>query len=134
MSRSAVANQSWPRGWAGASVREGIDILKQARDPHLQHTQERGPRLHALDVLRPQPRNAARNTTRRAGFVSAWTGKHKQRELLEAAMADEHDTLSEQLSKRLLSAYGIRTTEPQLAKDARRSRCGWPVKSATPWR
>ena len=100
----------------GRMVREGIDILKQAEIPTYNTPKNA---VHAFMHLMSYTRN--RETlleTPRDVPVSFPLDRQEQKALLEAAMAEEHDTLSEQLSKQLLSAYGIRTTAPQLAREA----------------
>lgn len=114
----------------GRAVREGIEVLHQAEVPTY-NTPKNAVRafMHLMSYARN--RETLQETPRDVP-VSFPLDRQKQRELLDSVMADEHDVLSELLSKRLLSAYGIRTTEPRLATDVNEAAAvareiGYPV-------
>ncbi len=101
----------------GGMVREGIEILKQAGIPTYNTPKNA---VHAFMHLTSYARNRETlNEIPRDVLVEYPVHRHEQKSaIIDAAMEGEEEMLSEHLSKQILSAYGIRTTEPQLAHSA----------------
>lgn len=114
----------------GRSVRDGIEVLNEAGITTYNTPKNA---VHAFMHLMSYARN--RETlleTPREVPVSFPFDRPQQKQFIESLVAGQPDMLSEQTSKRLLSAYGIRNTEPQVAADpqeavSRAREIGYPV-------
>ncbi len=98
----------------GGAVREGIDVLRRAGVPTYSTLSSAVNAFMQL-VSYSRRRETLRETPRDVP-VSFPEDRERQKELLGLVAGSKQQILSEELSKRLLGAYGISATQPQLAR------------------